>query len=100
MYEISLLELVKNGFLIHTMNYGIGSVFCKGPQSDFSEGSSPGSAPLYEVCRGNVLIFLIFTLLCAEVFVASDKYGRSFMIMRSNSSKAFNNSFYATHYVF
>ena len=53
-FEISTLEFVKNEFLIHTMNFGIGSVFCKGPRSDFSEGPGPGSVPLYEVCRGNV----------------------------------------------
>ena len=67
MFEISTLKSVKNEFLIHTMNFGIGSVFCKGTWLDFSEGPGPGSVPPYEVCRGNMLIFLIFTLLYAEV---------------------------------
>ena len=46
-FEISTLEFVKYESLTHTMNFGIGSAFSKGPGSAFSEG--PG--PLYKVCR-------------------------------------------------
>ena len=45
-FEISTLEFVKNESLTHTMNFGIGSAFSKGPMSAFSEG--PG--PLYKAC--------------------------------------------------
>ena len=51
-FEISTLEFVKNESLTHTMNFGIGSVFSKGPESAFSEGPGPGPGPgpLYKVC--------------------------------------------------
>ena len=44
-------NLSKNESLTHTMNFGIGCAFSKGPGSAFSEG--PG--PLYKVCRVNLL---------------------------------------------
>ena len=34
-FEISTLELVKHEFLTHTVNFGIGSTFSKGPVSAF-----------------------------------------------------------------
>ena len=46
-FEISTLEFIKN----HTMNFGIGSAFSKGPGSTFSEGPGPGPGPLYKVCH-------------------------------------------------
>ena len=36
--------------LTHTVNFGIGSAFSKGPGSGFSEGPSPGPGPPYKVC--------------------------------------------------
>ena len=50
-FEISTLEFAKNGSLIHTINFGIGSTFSEGPGSAFSEGLGPGPGPLYKVCR-------------------------------------------------
>ena len=41
-FEISTLEFVKNEFLTHTVNFGIGSAYFQGP--------CPGLAPLYKVC--------------------------------------------------
>ena len=37
--------------LTHTVNFGIGSAFPKGPESAFSEGLGAGPGPLYKVCR-------------------------------------------------
>ena len=37
--------------LTHTVNFGIGSYFFKGPGSAFSEGAGPGPGPLYKVCQ-------------------------------------------------
>ena len=39
---------MENESLSHTVNFGIGSAFSKGPKSAFSEGPGPG--PLYKVC--------------------------------------------------
>ena len=33
------------------MNFGIGSIFSKGPGSVFSEDPCPGPGPFYKVCR-------------------------------------------------
>ena len=53
LFEISTLKFVKSEWLFHTVNFGIGSAFSKGPQSAFSEGPGPGLGlvPLYKVCR-------------------------------------------------
>ena len=53
LFEISTLKFVKSESLFHTVNFGIGSAFSKGPQSAFSEGPGPGLGlvPLYKVCR-------------------------------------------------
>ena len=50
---MSTLKFIKNEFLTHTMNFGIGSAFSKCPGSTFSEGPGPGPGPgpLYKVCR-------------------------------------------------
>ena len=45
-FEISTLEFLNNEFLIHTVNFGIGSAFSQDP------------GPLYKVCR--YLIFKSF----------------------------------------
>ena len=45
-FEISTLDFVKNESLYHTVNFGIGSAFLKGPGSTCSEGTSPGPGPL------------------------------------------------------
>ena len=50
LFENSNLEFVKHESLTHTMNFDIGSAFSKGLGSAFSEGSVPGSGPLYKVC--------------------------------------------------
>ena len=52
-FEISTLEFAKNESLNHTINFGIGSAFSKGPGVAFSEGPvpGPGPGPLYKVCR-------------------------------------------------
>ena len=49
-FEINTLQFVKNESLTHTVNFGIGSAFSKGPGSAFSEDSGPGPGPLYKVC--------------------------------------------------
>ena len=49
-FEISTFKFVKNQSLIHTVNFGITSTFCKGLGSAFSECLSPDLAPLYKVC--------------------------------------------------
>ena len=41
MFEISTLKFIKNESLTHTVNFGIGSAFSKGP--------TPGRGPLYKV---------------------------------------------------
>ena len=38
-FEINTHKFVKNESLTHTVNFGIGSAFSKGPGSTFSEGS-------------------------------------------------------------
>ena len=40
-FAISTLEFVKNDFLTHTVNFGIGPSFSKGPWYNFSEGPRP-----------------------------------------------------------
>ena len=44
-FEISTLKFVLRESLTHTVTFG------KGPGSAFSEGSGPGSDPLYKVCH-------------------------------------------------
>ena len=39
-----------NEFLTHAVNFGIGSAFCKGPASTFSEDPGPGPGLLYKIC--------------------------------------------------
>ena len=39
---MSTLEFVKNECLTHTMIFGIGSAFSKGPGTAFLEGPGPG----------------------------------------------------------
>ena len=48
-FEISTLKFVLRESLTHTVTFGIGSAFSKGPGSAFSEGPGPGSDPLYKV---------------------------------------------------
>ena len=50
-FEISTLELVKNEFLSHTVNFGIGFAFSKGPRSTFFQGLGSGPGQLHKVCR-------------------------------------------------
>ena len=45
-FEISTFRFVKNEFLTHTVNFGIGSTF--------SESAGKGPGPLYKVCRVGV----------------------------------------------
>ena len=51
MFEINSLEFVRNEFLIHTVDFGIGPAFSK--VHVFSEGPGPGPGPnlLYKVCQ-------------------------------------------------
>ena len=49
-FEISTPEYLKNESLAHTVNFGIGSAFSKGPGSCFSEGPFPGPGQLYKIC--------------------------------------------------
>ena len=53
--EISALEFLKNDSLTHTVNFGIGATFSKGPGSDFPESQGPvpvlGPVPIYKVCQ-------------------------------------------------
>ena len=48
-FEIRTLKFVISVFLSHTVNYGIGSAFSKGPESAFSESPVSGPGPLYKV---------------------------------------------------
>ena len=50
-FQISTLKFVMSESLTHTVNFGIGSAFPKGPESAFSEGLGAGPGPLYKVCR-------------------------------------------------
>ena len=47
-FEIGALKFIKNEFVAHTVNFGIGSAFSKGSVSAFSKGPVPG--PLYKLC--------------------------------------------------
>ena len=49
-FEIRTLKFVKNESLTHTVNFGIGSAFSKGPGSTFFDDPRPGPGPLYKVC--------------------------------------------------
>ena len=44
--EISTLKLFSEESLTHTVNFGIGSAFSKGPRLAFSEGPSTDPGPL------------------------------------------------------
>ena len=48
-FEISTLELVKNEYSTHTVNFGIRSVFAKGQSYAFSGGPVLGLSPLYQL---------------------------------------------------
>ena len=48
-YEVSTLEFLKNGFLNHSVNFGVGFAFSKSGAPAFSEGLGPGPGPLYKV---------------------------------------------------
>ena len=48
-FEISTLKFVKNESLNHTVNFGIGSAFSKGPGTAFSQCPCPSPGPLYKV---------------------------------------------------
>ena len=48
-FDISTLEFVKNEYLTHAMNFGVGSAFFKGLMSAFSESLALAPCPL---CRG------------------------------------------------
>ena len=50
-FEISTLKFVQKESLTHTVKFGIGSDFSKGPGSAFSERSDPGQGSLYKVCH-------------------------------------------------
>ena len=60
---MSTLRFVIGESLIHTVNFGIGSTFSKGPGSAFSEdpGPGPGPGPLYKVSR-------FFKEKCCKIF--------------------------------
>ena len=50
-YEISALEFLKNEFLPHSVDFGVGFTFSKSLAPTFSEGwyLGPGSGPFYKV---------------------------------------------------
>ena len=48
-YEVSTLEFLKNEFLNHSVNFGVGFAFSKSRAPAFSEGLGPGPGPLYKV---------------------------------------------------
>ena len=50
-FKISTLKCVKNESLTHTVNFGIGYAFFKGPWSTFSEGPSLGPGLFYNEDR-------------------------------------------------
>ena len=49
-FEISTFKFVKTESLTHTVNFGIGTTFSKGPASPFSGGPGTGTGLLYKVC--------------------------------------------------
>ena len=49
-FEISTFKFVKTESLTHTVNFGIGTTFSKGPASPFSGGTGTGTGLLYKVC--------------------------------------------------
>ena len=49
--EISTLEFVSNEFLTHTVNFGVGSGFCKCPGSAFFECPRLGPGQINKVCQ-------------------------------------------------
>ena len=55
-FETSTFKFVRNESLTHTVNFGIGSAFSKGPGSAFSEDPGPGPGPLCKVCPLHYLI--------------------------------------------
>ena len=55
-FEISTLKFVISESLTHTVNFGIGSAFSKGPWSASFEGSGP--VPPYKVCHFQGIIFI------------------------------------------
>ena len=50
-YEISALEFLKNEFLPHSVDFGVGFTFSRSLAPAFSEGPYPGPGPgrLYKV---------------------------------------------------
>ena len=54
-FEIGTLRFLKYEYLTHTVNFGIGSPFSKGPRSAFSEGPGPGRGPIYKICPMKLL---------------------------------------------
>ena len=55
-FETSTLEVVKNQFLIHTVNFCIESTFSKDPRSAFFEGQGLGLGTLYKNCPFSCII--------------------------------------------
>ena len=76
-FEISTLKFVKIKFLTHTVNFGIGCTFSKGPGSAFYEDPGPGPGPLYKVCHCQLYWLIVeieIKIFESDVFFWIDKH--------------------------
>ena len=48
LFQISTLGFAKNIFLTHTVNFGVGSTFSKGPESPVSESVGPSPLSIHK----------------------------------------------------
>ena len=79
-FEISTLKCVTSESLTHTVNFGVGPAFSKGPGSAFSEGPGPG--PLYKVCHPKGL---------TEIFIyLNERFTPSWHTFRKNDDDVLN----------
>ena len=70
------------------MNFGVGSAFSKDPKSAFSEGTSQGPGPLYEVCQAGRLENCAFRIMSfrfnLEQSIISSNSHSSSLVMLTN----------------
>ena len=101
--QISTFKFVKTESLTHTVNFGIGTTFFKGPGSPFSGGPGTGTGLLYKVCPflQEMLINIktchfhscinyqehLFHITFYHQLLSSDEYEESFFMNTSRSSR-------------
>ena len=54
----ALSKLLKNEFLIHTVNLDLGHAFSKGPEFAFSEGPGPGHMDIVNISQEGLSLIL------------------------------------------